>query len=197
MVVFEQAKITSTGKGGTFKAVGKASTELEVTGFGSIINVKKVGVTSLYGQAVDIFSAKLGGGKSSTSLQLSKTGLNLKSSVPGSQQVSGYGSFGLVSASSLTSPTSSDFSKANFPFSFSSSFNVNSLLPISKKSLLLQFLMFLMFQALQEVLLHLLLFLTFLLFQVLLKVLLQHQEFQKVRVFLLIDLQGIIHQENP
>ncbi len=115
MVVFEQAKITSTGKGGTFKAVGKASTELEVTGFGSIINVKKVGVTSLYGQAVDIFSAKLGGGKSSTSLQLSKTGLNLKSSVPGSQQVSGYGSFGLVSASSLTSPTSSDFSKAISP----------------------------------------------------------------------------------
>lgn len=59
IVVFEKAKITKTGKTGTFKAIGKPSTELEVTATGIIESLGKKATTSIYGQKVDIFSARL------------------------------------------------------------------------------------------------------------------------------------------
>jgi len=61
-VVFEKSKITATGGKGTFKAFGKVSSELEVTALGKVGGIKKVGVTTIGGQKVDIFSAKLLGG---------------------------------------------------------------------------------------------------------------------------------------
>lgn len=110
-VVFEKARITSKGGEGSFKAFGKASSELEVTAIpgSSITNIKKIGVTTLSGQKIDIFSAQLKGNsyqKPLSTLDLRKAGIKLSSTEP-SKGVSGYSILSLATAYPSTSSSKS------------------------------------------------------------------------------------------
>jgi len=115
IVVFEKAKITKSGEPGTFKAFGKASSELEVTApptevSGSkISSVSKIATTTIKGQKVDIFSAKLTaqGEKSLTTSEITKSGVRVTSSELPSKKVSELSMFSLVSSSEPTRASSS------------------------------------------------------------------------------------------
>lgn len=85
IVSFEKTKITKFGGGGTFRAIGKPSTELEVTTLQNIYG-KKIGTTKIGLTKVDIFSGKLIGAGKGIPSGFSK----LKISSPTSQTTSGY-----------------------------------------------------------------------------------------------------------
>ena len=93
-VLFEDATISRTGGQGTFKYGGKLSTELEVTTVpGSVItSIQKIGVTTKGGQAIEIFSARLGGARDVplSIANLKAAGLSTSTSLPG-QTSSAFG----------------------------------------------------------------------------------------------------------
>jgi len=100
-----EAVVTRTGKKETFK-IG-TGTELEaIKETGTIKGVEKIGVTTIKGQAVDIFRYKIGKGEKVT------TKLSTKDLIPSTKsttQVSGYGMLSLTSLTTRTKPKTTGF----------------------------------------------------------------------------------------
>ena len=83
-VIFEGAKITKKGAPGTFKAMGMPGSELEVTTLSSIISGRQIAVTTVKGQPLYIYTAKLGTTATPSPLGLGKIkGLDVASYIGG------------------------------------------------------------------------------------------------------------------
>jgi hypothetical protein len=103
-VVLEKTKITKRGGGGTLRALGYPSSELEVTtGLGEITSTKILGTSTIKGQRVKIISASLSKGASTP---LSTQTLQTRSFLASSSKGAGRLSLGGFLSGSLSAGTS-------------------------------------------------------------------------------------------